>query len=200
MATACHDAGTAGQGPHVTRRPDEDRFRDLYTSNFNALLSYALRRVARPEDAADVVADTFLVAWRRRGHLPAGDDARLWLYGVARNMLANQRRGERRRDRLGERLRERLAGSAHLFVHEPDHLGVRAAMATLSDADREVLLLTAWEGLQPQEVARVLGISDASARQRVSRARRRLGVALGHESPAPGHVVAVRADLATEES
>ena len=70
-----------------------DRFRDLYTRHFDALLSYALRRVGRPEDAADVVADTFLVAWRRRSSVPAGDEGRLWLYGVARHVLANHRRG-----------------------------------------------------------------------------------------------------------
>ena len=97
----------------------DERFRDLYTRHFDALLAYAVRRVPRPEDAADVVADTFLVAWRRRSHLPAGDEARLWLYGVARNMLANKRRGDRRRDRLGEALRQRLMASADLGQSQP---------------------------------------------------------------------------------
>ena len=67
----------------------EDRFRRLYTANFAALLAYALRRVEQHEDAADVVAETFLVAWRRGPELPAGDEVRLWLYGAARRVLAN---------------------------------------------------------------------------------------------------------------
>ena len=69
------------------------------------MLAYVLRRVERAEDAGDVVAETFLVAWRRMDKVPAGDEARLWLYGVARRQLANQRRGELRRSRLADRLR-----------------------------------------------------------------------------------------------
>lgn len=71
----------------------EDRFRRVYLEHFEPLLAYALRRVAHPEDAADVVAETFLVAWRRRHDIPADDEARLWLYGVARRVLANHHRG-----------------------------------------------------------------------------------------------------------
>lgn len=175
--------------------PDHrDRFRDLYTGHFDALLSYALRRVDRPEDAADVVADTFLVAWRRRSHLPAGDEARLWLYGVARNMLANQRRGERRRDRLGEALRARLAASADLWAPDPssgltERAVVRAALARLGDLDREVLSLTVWEELEPREIAAVLGVSAQVVRTRLSRARGRLRDLLGDELAPSGHVV-----------
>lgn len=172
----------------MTTRDEGERFRELYTSHFDALLGYALRRVAAPADAADVVSDTFLVAWRRRGHLPVGDEARLWLYGVARNVLANQRRGDRRRDRLGERLRERLQASAHLFERPDDDLGVREALATLPWLDREVLTLSAWEQLEPREIAEVLGITSETARARLSRARKRLRVALGHEAATGGHV------------
>jgi RNA polymerase sigma-70 factor (ECF subfamily) len=69
------------------------RFRRLFDDAERDLLAYALRRVDRPEDAADVVAETFLVAWRRLDDVPPGAQARLWLYGVARRQLANQRRG-----------------------------------------------------------------------------------------------------------
>jgi RNA polymerase sigma-70 factor (ECF subfamily) len=185
-----------------------DRFRELYTRHFEALLAYALRRVSRPEDAADVVADTFLVAWRRRSHLPAGDEAKLWLYGVARNMLANQRRGERRRDRLGEALRERLAASEALRS-VPDlaeevagQASVREALARLGDLDREVLMLTAWEELEPREIAEVLGINAAAVRTRLSRARARLRQLLGDDHAVAGHVAqgtASRSRLALEE-
>jgi RNA polymerase sigma-70 factor (ECF subfamily) len=85
-----------------------ERFRRVYAVNFEPLLAYAMRRVGQPEDAADVVAETFLVAWRRIGELPPEAEARLWLYGVARRVLANHHRGGDRRDRLGERPRQRL--------------------------------------------------------------------------------------------
>lgn len=185
-----------------------DRFRELYTRHFDALLAYALRRVSRPEDAADVVADTFLVAWRRRAHLPGGDETRLWLYGVARNMLANHHRGDRRRDRLGEALRERLAASAYLWaVPDPgaavtSTVAVRDALARLGELDREVLMLTAWEELEPREIAEVLGVSAQAVRTRLSRARARLRELLGDEADLPGHVVqgtASRSRLALEE-
>ena len=80
----------------------QERFRHVYAEHFDRVLGYALRRVARPEDAADVVSETFLVAWRRLGDVPEEPRTRLWLYGVARRVLANQRRGDRRRTALGD--------------------------------------------------------------------------------------------------
>ncbi|MEV4497219.1 sigma factor [Micromonospora arborensis] len=75
----------------------EERFRRVYAVNFEALLAYAMRRVEQPEDAADVVAETFLVAWRRSREMPPEAEARLWLHGVARRVLANHHRGGARR-------------------------------------------------------------------------------------------------------
>jgi hypothetical protein len=80
-----------------------DRFQALYEANYHRVLGYALRRADR-DDAADVVAETFLVAWRRLDDVPSGEVARLWLYGTARRVLANQQRGKRRRERLTQRL------------------------------------------------------------------------------------------------
>jgi RNA polymerase sigma-70 factor (ECF subfamily) len=90
--------------PDVTEQLATDRFRRPFAETERELLTYVLRRVDRAEDAADVVAETFLVAWRRLDKVPAGDEARLWLYGVARRQLANQRRGQLRRLRLADRL------------------------------------------------------------------------------------------------
>ncbi|HEY3140934.1 MAG TPA: sigma factor, partial [Acidimicrobiales bacterium] len=84
---------------HVGSRRREE-FEELYRAQVRSLLAYALRRVDHPEQAADVVAETMLVAWRRLDQVPPGDEARLWLFGVARRVLANQRRGSARRDRL----------------------------------------------------------------------------------------------------
>src|ERR1044072_5878697 len=69
----------------------------MYRQTHEQILGYAMRRCSSPEDAADVVAETYVVAWRRIAELPRGEAGRLWLYGVARRVLANHRRGERRR-------------------------------------------------------------------------------------------------------
>src|SRR5437588_5430176 len=94
------------------------RFRTLYENNYDAILGYTLRR-APQADALDVVAETFLVAWRRLERVPVGDDARLWLYGTARRVLANHVRAERRRARLGGRLTAAAATSAHATQEQP---------------------------------------------------------------------------------
>src|SRR5262245_66179247 len=86
----------------------------LYQSNYSAILGYALRR-APADDAADVVADTFLAAWRRISDVPEGDEARLWLYGAARRVLANRSRSERRRKRAGARL---ASEAAHVLTDD----------------------------------------------------------------------------------
>jgi RNA polymerase sigma-70 factor (ECF subfamily) len=155
------------------------RFTRLYREEGRAILEYALRRVEDREDAADVVAETFLVAWRRLAEVPIGDGARLWLYGVARLTLANLHRAERRRTRLGRRLAETLR--TELSTHQAprgEAAEVLRAMAGLGEEDRELLLLVTWEGLSPGEVARVLGISALAARSRLHRARRRLRLEL----------------------
>jgi len=160
------------------------RFGQLYRDQGRAILAYALRRVEDPEDAADVVAETFLVAWRRLGEVPVDAGARLWLFAVARRVIANLHRAERRRTRLGERLGETLRTE---LATQPAAAGEAAealrAMGGLGDEDRELLLLVSWEGLSPGEVAKVLGISSLAARSRLHRARRRLRALLGqHES------------------
>ncbi|GAA2569175.1 sigma-70 family RNA polymerase sigma factor [Winogradskya consettensis] len=179
----------------------EDRFRRVYAANFESLLAYALRRVEQSEDAADVVAETFLVAWRRAREMPPDDEARLWLYGVARRVLANHHRAGQRRGRLGERLRLRLrvATGGDPGSEVPERLAVRAALARLGDLDREVLMLTFWEGLEPREAAAVLGVSAAAVRTRLSRARSRMRDLVGDDLGPPGHVLDVMALHATEE-
>jgi RNA polymerase sigma-70 factor (ECF subfamily) len=169
----------------MTPDSEVDAFQRLYVAYFDAVLGYALRRVGTPADAADVVAETFLVTWRRRADVPEGEAARLWLYGVARKVLANQRRGDLRRSALGGRLRAELP----VVVPDPtDAVAGRTdamrALAQLRPADREVVELTAWEGLDSRGVADVLGITPFAARARLSRARRRLRELLGHD-PVP---------------
>jgi RNA polymerase sigma-70 factor (ECF subfamily) len=160
------------------------RFGSLYREQARAILAYALRRVENPEDASDVVAETFLVAWRRLDEVPFGQGERLWLYAVARRVTANTRRAEGRRTRLSERLAETLPTELAI----PPGPGGEAkevlrAMAGLGDEERELLLLVAWDELSPSEAAKVLGLSQLAARSRLHRARRRLrGLLEEHES------------------
>ncbi|WIM99543.1 RNA polymerase sigma factor [Actinoplanes oblitus] len=170
----------------------DEQFRQTYAANFSALLGYAVRRVEQPADAADVVAETFLIAWRRRDDMPGGAETRLWLYGVARRVLANHHRGNERRNRLGDRLRARLAAiGGDPAAEVPQRLAVRDALARLGGLDREVLTLTAWEGLEPREVAEVLEVSPAVVRTRLSRARARLRELVGDDPAPPGHVFSI---------
>lgn len=169
MAQSQIEAGALG------RELAQVHFSRLYREQGRAVLAYALRRVEGPEDAADVVAETFLVAWRRLGEVPAGGEARLWLYAVARRVIANLQRTERRRTRLGQRLTESLR--TELATHPApggEAAEVLRAMTDLSDGDRELLLLVSWEELSPSEAAKVLEISSLAARSRLHRARRRL--------------------------
>jgi RNA polymerase sigma factor (sigma-70 family) len=179
----------------------EDRFRSVYAEGFEPLLAYAMRRVEHPEDAADVVAETFLVAWRRRHEMPTEAETRLWLYGVARRVLANHHRSGRRRQRLGERLRQGLTAAiaADPGSEVPARLTVQAALARLCELDREVLMLTVWEGLEPREAAAVLRVSPAVVRTRLSRARARLRDLVRDDPDPPGHVLDVLTAPTTKE-
>jgi RNA polymerase sigma-70 factor (ECF subfamily) len=150
----------------VSRAERRRRFEQLFAAQYAAVAAYANRR-ASAADAEDVVAETFLVAWRRLADVP--DDAKPWLFGVARRVLANQRRAAGRRDALYER----AAASLTARGDAGDTL-VLQALAPLSDRDREVLLLAAWDGLTTAESAAALGCSRAAAKVRLPRAKRRL--------------------------
>lgn len=109
------------------------------------------------------------------------DEPRLWLYGVAHRVLANHHRGRRRREQLSRRLGAVIA--EHAVADPADAIGmaalVRDAMEQLPADDREILRLTAWEGLSSPQIAVVLGIPPATVRTRLRRARRRFRDAMG---------------------
>ena len=159
----------------MARAPSAARFEALYRACYQDLLGYALRRVERPESAADVVADTFLIAWRRIDEIP-DEQARPWLFGVARNVMANHQRADRRRADLGARLRQELTGSTTIEPSVPPEIA--HAFRALPEGDREVLRLVAWEGLTADDLAVALGCSVNAARIRLHRARRRFAEAL----------------------
>jgi RNA polymerase sigma-70 factor (ECF subfamily) len=165
----------------------EARFRLLFNETRHDLLAYAIRRTNRPEDAADVVAETYLIAWRKLDSLPTGGEARLWLFGVARNVLL---RRASREDAL-QALVDRLALELHDMrpTTEPADgqlpAKLRAALEALPEQQREALLLTAWEGLTPREVAAVTGAPVNLVRVRLHRARSRLKRELAEAKATP---------------
>jgi RNA polymerase sigma-70 factor (ECF subfamily) len=166
-------------------------FRALFDSHFGDLWRFARRRVGSAADADEVVAETFAVAWRRRDQLPEGDDARLWLFGVARNVVANHRRSETRRRRLHLRLVARRAGGAEAAVvagpEVPDAVpdGVRAAFDALGGSAREVMIMRHWDGLAVHEIATLLGCTPNAVSLRLHKAKHRLTELLAEKDPAP---------------
>jgi RNA polymerase sigma-70 factor, ECF subfamily len=166
--------------PQSSRPADRSaQFDALFAAHYGAVRAYVVRR-ATGAPVEDALAETFLVAWRRLDAVP--DDGLPWLLGVARRVLANQRRGEARRAALVDRLASVLPRAQ---VAEPagDPFGPLAdALASLPAAEREALLLVAWEELEPRRAARVVGCSPTAFRARLYRARRRLAASLG-ESP-----------------
>jgi RNA polymerase sigma-70 factor, ECF subfamily len=163
----------------MTDEARRQRFEVAYRELYAPICGYTLRRVREPEDAAEVIAETFATLWRRFDRCPAGEELRPWLFGVARRVLANQRRGERRRSALSERLAVNIDPAAleGARTDEPSST-LAGAFASLSESDREILSLAAWEGLTRDELAIALGTSRATVRLRLHRARKRLRAAL----------------------
>ncbi|WP_232666628.1 RNA polymerase sigma factor [Pseudonocardia sp. TRM90224] len=155
-----------------------ERFTQLYRDHYDRVLAYALRR-APAEVASEAVDETFLIAWRTFPDLP--DDPLPWLLVVARNAINQQyRRGKRRADVILLEL-DRI-GTPHAAADLSESVAERAAvlqaLASLSDLDREALMLSLWDGLAASDAARVAGCSTTAFAVRLHRARRRLRAAL----------------------
>ncbi|MEV4703846.1 sigma-70 family RNA polymerase sigma factor [Actinoplanes sp. NPDC049316] len=156
----------------------EEEFNGFFAANFTDVWGFARRRTDSGSDADDVTAETFSVAWRRRTQIPA-TDGRLWLFGVARNVLANHRRSARRQRNLHLRLAT-LQGEP--VAYQQDGL-VWEALAELSEEDRDLLLMRAWDGLSVSDMATVLGITAANVSSRLYKARARLSRELERRDP-----------------
>jgi RNA polymerase sigma-70 factor (ECF subfamily) len=162
---------------------DEERFERLYETHFERVAAYLLARTDR-DPAADAIARTFEIAWRRLADVPA--EPLPWLLGVARRVLAEQRRAAGRHDALIERIAGTVAETTE------DHaaaLGRRelvlGALRDLTAFQREALLLIAWDGLTQREAAAALECSRGALALRLHRARRQLRGALRGESQEP---------------
>ncbi len=167
-------------------RSPEERFRALYAGTYVDVLRFVTRRV--PEyRAEDIAAEAFLVVWRRIAELPhQEDDARAWVFGVARNVLLNDERGEGRRRALAVRLAATPTSAAEDGLELVSRrLELAAAWPRLTAVDQEVLALAYWDDLTGPQAALVLGISPVAYRLRLTRARRALRRHLEPGSRAP---------------
>ena len=181
--------------------PNEVKFRSAYEAHARTLLGYALRRTATPADAADVVAETMLTAWRRIDVVPDEPDTILWLYGAARKVIANGDRTHRRHLRLTEKLRAQLDEVLEdLPMPDPALAAqVARAMEALTTVEREVLTLTATELLSPAEIAVVLNMKQNTVRTHLHRARKKLRVVLATDTSERSASSAKRTDATGHE-
>ncbi|MGW4641033.1 RNA polymerase sigma factor [Sphaerisporangium sp. NPDC004334] len=155
---------------------DPEIFSVLFDRHAPLLYRYAARRLG-PGEAEDVVADTFLAAFQRRGDYDRSRcDARPWLYGIASNVIGKRRRTEMGLYRAYLRSGVHPAESSGLQVEDGvNTLAVNRPLARallgLAQADRDVLLLVAWADLTYQEVAAALAIPPGTVASRLNRAR-----------------------------
>lgn len=159
-------------------RPEQAAaLRAALEASADGLLHYFERRVDRREDAADLLADAMLQAWRRADALPnEAERQRMWLFTIASNVLANQRRADRRRTALVERLRSQLRPDQ--VPDTSEGVDVRDAVQRMPEAQRELLMLVHWDGLSIAEAAEVLGLNASTARSRHAAALQQLRLAL----------------------
>lgn len=167
------------------------RYRALFDEAYPALRRYAHHRGLSSADADDLVAEVLTIAWRRLDAVPL-DDPIPWLFAVARNVWRNHTRSLRRHSRMLDRLLPPLEQLPDEPTDGIEVARVRSAFTSLDDADREVLVLVAWDELTSQQLAVVLECSPGAARVRLHRARSRLADALAAGVPAAAtHVTGV---------
>jgi RNA polymerase sigma-70 factor (ECF subfamily) len=164
--------GGLRQRPGRPSSDDGERLSRLYTDTSTDLLAFLLRRCPTAEDAADCLAETYRIAWEKRSRIPAGGDARPWLFGVARNVARQDRRSDERRTTSSRELA--LAVERSYTATTPEDSALAAALPELSPLDQEIVTMLAADGLAPREVASVLGLSPNAVRIRAHRARVKL--------------------------
>lgn len=160
---------------HNRQESDEQRFTELYRETRYDVLAYLVRRSRSTEDATDALGETYAAAWRKRDKVPDGAQARLWLFGAARNELRISARQARAEDDLTKELAKQLRVADPEPPQSTDDTKlIDRALEMLSAIDYEIVTLTAWEGLAPREIASVLSLSPNVVRIRLHRARSNL--------------------------
>lgn len=157
---------------------DAQLFRDMYADCYPRVLAYATSLVGR-QTGEDIASETFMVAWKRWREVSTAPLP--WLLGVARNLTRELRRRDARQYELAVAEGRRVATeveSEDIAGDVAERTSVLRALAGLTDADRELLTLVAWQGLSPKEAARVLNCTTATLSVRLHRARRRFELAV----------------------
>jgi RNA polymerase sigma factor (sigma-70 family) len=172
----------------TVRHGDSEAFGVLFDRHADALYRYCRRWTGDPVAAEDLVSITFLEAWRRREVILADDAVRAWFYGIARNVIRNQRRSRRRhRDALkrfhDEQQPDLADDVAERLAARDDAKRALSRIARLPDSERDVWALCQWSGLSSREVAVALGITEGAVRTRLSRARARLAAPTLEDNP-----------------
>lgn len=160
-------------GPPVDRKAL--RLSQLFEHHYDAVFAYGARRIG-PDRASDLAAEVFAVAWRRIEHVPATHE-KSWLISTARNLMRQDTKQQFRRqemETLHHALEEPLAAQPDLAARIAEQQRVEQALSQLSDADRELVTLVAWDGMSLAEAAQVLDCKPGTARVRWMRARARL--------------------------
>ncbi len=158
-------------------RKDEMWFRDLYRSHYKDLLAYSCRRTNHTA-AEDIVADTFLITWKKRVEIPEGNE-RLWLFGVARNLILNNTRASQRKKALLQKLRcqprfDQTTSEITSNMDDQSSSELLAALNQLPPFEKELLMLICWEGLSYDEISEILYQTPNALRIRAHRARKLL--------------------------
>ncbi len=163
---------------------DREWLEEMWNTHSDRVFAYAARRLG-PERAEDVVADTFVVAWRNRTHRPQRELP--WLYGVARRVIRDRYRSQDRWVKLQQRIDVNRPSPGDAVAERVSAaVAANHALGALDETDRETLLLVSWEGLDTREASAAMGITPAAFRMRLARARRRLASqmrAFGLDSP-----------------
>lgn len=159
----------------MSTKRDKAWFESLWSTNAGRVRAYLQRR-ADASDVDDLLSEVFLVAWRHRDRKPNTELP--WLYGIGRRVLSTHYRGSQRRMNLEDKLDGQPEVHSDQFAVSDLRSEIADAMAILGPDDRELLMLTAWEGLTPKEIAIAEGVTSAVIRMRLSRARRRFAVAI----------------------
>jgi RNA polymerase sigma-70 factor (ECF subfamily) len=172
---------------------DPAAFEVFYRRHVDRVIGFAARRVTDPADAADLVAATFVtVLTAARSYDPGRGEPGAWLLGIAARLIVNARRRKARESAALARIAgRRLIGPSDIERLEEridaarSSQAVIAALERLRPRAREALLLVSEAGLRPAEAARVLGISPAAFRMRLSAARRALDKAVAAADAGP---------------
>ena len=166
---------------------DQRDFNALFEEHYDAVYRYARRRVG-PDQADDVASEAFVVAWRRRDRLPPGRELP-WLYACARRIGLAHHRLERRQGSIAASLERETDTTHHDDIDRVlDRDRALAALARLTEIERELVMLVTWEGLDCRQAAKVVGCTHVTARGRLHRARRKLTAYMKADAPEPARV------------